>query len=205
MKVKICGITSVESAIDSVEAGADALGFMFAKSKRKISPDDAREIIDHLPNDVDRVGVFVNETPEMVKDIADYCRLTAIQLHGEESVEDYLSLQLNLIKSVKVTIDGPGSLCNAKAAHSILLDTAGGKYRGGNGKPFDWNLVKDIGRTWPNIILAGGLDKDNVQKAIKVVKPYMVDVSSGVEINGKKSKLLIKEFIEKVKGVEIHD
>ena len=200
MKVKICGIQTFEHARAAEQAGADALGFMFAESKRRITPALAKHIISKLDDESWKVGVFVNEMVETVKNIARHCGLTAIQLHGEEQPVDYLKVGLPIIKSIGiVSTQAEIDIKHVQYADYILLDTAAQAYRGGNGLPFDWEKARGLGDKIPNIILAGGLNSGNVSTAIKIINPYMVDVSSGVEMNGRKNTRKIFEFIKMAK------
>jgi phosphoribosylanthranilate isomerase len=202
LKVKICGIKSVEAARHAVESGADALGFVFAESKRKITSEDAKRIIDGLPPNIWKVGVFVNENPQTIKETALTVGLTHIQLHGEENHFDYEEIGLPLIKSASVASNDDVKLIESLNVPYILLDSLPGKYKGGNGSVFDWNTVKGLGDLKNNIILAGGLSPANVQEAISKVKPLMVDVSSGVETDGEKDFVKIKDFIKRAKRIE---
>ena len=200
MKVKICGIQTFEHARAAEKAGADALGFIFAESKRRISAVSAKQIISRLDDESWKVGVFVNENVETVKNVARYCGLTAIQLHGEEEPADYLDVGLPIIKSIGIrSTEAEKDVKQIQAADYLLLDTSTHEYRGGSGVTFDWEQVRGIGHKFPNIILAGGLDSMNVCSAIDIVHPFMVDVSSGVEANGRKNTRKIFEFIIKAK------
>lgn len=202
MKVKICGIKSVEAARHAVESGADALGFVFAESKRKITSEDAKRIIETLPGDIWKVGVFVNVNPQTIRETALIVGLTHIQLHGEENYYDYEEIGLPLIKSASVASNEDVKMIDSLYAPYILLDSPPGQYKGGNGSTFDWNVVEGLGNSKANIILAGGLSPANVQEAISKVKPLMVDVSSGVETDGEKDFAKIKDFIKRAKGIE---
>jgi phosphoribosylanthranilate isomerase len=199
MKVKICGIKTEEAARYAVEYGADALGFVFAESKRQITVLQAKRIIDELPEHIWKVGVFVNEDASLVEEIAKNAGLTHIQLHGDENPNEYKTAGLALIKSQSVRSQRDLTEAETIKADYILLDSPPGKYRGGNGSSFDWEQAKHYGQINSNVILAGGLDPQNVSQAIAKVKPFMVDVSSGVETNGVKDLLKIKEFIENAK------
>ncbi|WP_042350984.1 phosphoribosylanthranilate isomerase [Bacillus massiliigorillae] len=204
MKVKICGLTDVETAVYAAEVGADAIGFVFAPSRRQISKENAKKIIEELPARVEKVGVFVNEKPAVIEEIAAACGLTMIQLHGEESNG---SCQVHALPVVKAV--GIGKVEDIVQAEQyevpyLLVDSPKGqKYYGGNGATFDWQLLQSKALENHRVILAGGLTADNVAKAIATVQPYMVDVSSGVETDGKKDFVKIKQFIQVVKGVEI--
>ncbi|WLR56786.1 phosphoribosylanthranilate isomerase [Mesobacillus subterraneus] len=199
MKVKICGIKTERAACHAVENGANALGFVFAESKRQITALQAKKIIEELPDYVWKVGVFVNEDASMVKEIAEKAGLTHIQLHGDENPDDFKSIVLPLIKSQSVRLHEDLIEVGKIEADYILLDSPPGKYRGGNGSCFDWEQANHYGHLKSNVILAGGLDPENVSLAIAKVKPFMVDVSSGVETNGEKDLQKIKEFINNAK------
>jgi phosphoribosylanthranilate isomerase len=199
MKVKICGITDVGTAHAAVDYGADAIGFVFAESKREIEIVNARDIATELPRDIMKVGVFVNETKEEIERIGREVGLTHVQLHGNESAEFCRSLSLPVIKALG--IEGKDSLEKIKdyPCEYLLLDGPKGKYQGGNGLSFDWSILKDQDLLGKKMILAGGLHEGNVLEAVNQVRPYMVDVSSGVETDGKKDLNKIKRFIDKVK------
>lgn len=199
MKVKICGITDVDAALAAVDSGADAIGFVFAKSKRKIDVVNARDIAAELPNDIMKVGVFVNGTKEEIDRIGRVVGLTHVQLHGNESADFSKSLSLPVIKALG--IEGKDSLEAIKdyPCEFLLLDGPKGKYQGGNGLSFDWNILNEQDLLGKKVILAGGLNEENVLEAVRQVRPYMVDVSSGVETDGKKDLNKIKRFIDKVK------
>lgn len=198
MKVKICGITDVNTALAAVEFGADAIGFVFAESKRRINPEEAMMIAAKLPSDVMKVGVFVNEKQEVIEQIANLVGLTHIQLHGSESQGFSRSLSLPIIRAI--SIEGKDSLNEWQEypCEFLLLDGPRGKYQGGNGLAFDWSILNDQ-KLGKKVILAGGLHEGNVLDAIQTAQPYMVDVSSGVETAGKKDLNKIKRFIEMVK------
>lgn len=200
MKVKICGITDLQSALAAVQLGADAIGFVFAESKRKIDMKAAKEIAEKLPESVMKVGVFVNETKKRIEQIASFTGLSHIQLHGEETPEFCRSIGYPVIKAISVQTENELSNLQDYPSEFILLDGPKGKYNGGNGTSFKWQEIKTEELDGKKIILAGGLDSDNVLEAIKLIKPYMVDVSSGVETDGKKDVKKIEKFIEHAKG-----
>lgn len=202
MKVKICGITDRGTALEAVKAGADAIGFVFAESKRKISPKNAKEIALHLPADVVKVGVFVNEAKEVIEATVKEAGLNMIQLHGDEPPEFCNGFSIPVIKAISIETRDDLRKLNDFPCDYILLDSPKGKYRGGNGIKFDWRIAEGI-QSEKKIILAGGLTPDNVCTAIRTVQPYMVDVSSGVETAGKKDIKKIAAFIENAKGVRI--
>lgn len=198
VRVKICGIRDLETAKVAVEAGADALGFVFAGGRRRISPVRAREIIKELPPFVSRVGVFINPTLKEVLDIAAYAGLDTIQLHGGESPEFCRKIRHKVIKAFPVSekID-PDHLGRYKV-DAYLLDTPASGAGGGTGRMFDWRLA--AGFPGGPLILAGGLTPDNVREAVEFFRPYAVDVSSGVEAGGRKDPQKIIEFVRRVKG-----
>ncbi|MFP5115094.1 phosphoribosylanthranilate isomerase [Bacillaceae bacterium C204] len=200
MKVKICGITDVETAVTAAQFGADALGFVFAESKRRVSVAEAQEIISHLPKEIYKVGVFVNESSDAIEKIASTVGLTHIQLHGDEPAAFSALLSLPVIKAISFQGNEKLTALANFPSDFILLDSPKGKYRGGNGTVFNWSEVDPDVINTKKIILAGGLHADNVEEAIKIIKPFMVDVSSGVETDGKKDLRKIKTFIETAKS-----
>lgn len=200
MKVKICGITDVETALATCEYGADAVGFVFAESKREITKEEAKQIIEKLPSHVMKVGVFVNETVATIERTASYCGLTHVQLHGEEQNSLIKKLNIPSIKALGMNSSADIEVAKQYETDFILFDSPKETYHGGNGKTFSWELMKSL----PNelrrkSILAGGLHLGNVAEAIRTARPYMVDVSSGVETKGKKDSEKIKQFIKKAK------
>ena len=206
VKVKICGITNYDDALFAAESGADALGFIFASSPRQIAPANARDIIRSLPPFVKTVGVFVDEAPEKIKDLVSLCGIDLIQLHGKESPESCEQFMPRVIKAIgvkdeSVLRDVPDY--NGKV-RGILLDAYSEKIAGGTGKIFNWDLAIRIKEMGIPVILAGGLGPSNIVEAIARVRPYAVDVNSGVEERpGKKSHSLIKELFEKLRGIQV--
>ena len=180
-RVKICGITRAEDAGLAAAAGADALGFVFwPKSPRVVTPAQAAAIWTAGAL-IARVGVFVNESPAIIRDIVRDARLTAVQLHGDEQVEDYLSCGAPLIKAVSLSDAASVSAAAALAATvTVMVDASDHVRRGGTGQLANWALAADLARMRP-IILAGGLTPANVSDAIQQVRPWAIDVSSGVE------------------------
>lgn len=205
MKVKICGIKDVETALTAVESGADALGFVFAESKRKITSEQAREIIKELPDELLKVGVFVNEDPDVIRKIVDEAGINVIQLHGDETPEYCAQFSVPVIKALSIESHDDLNQMGQYSCDYYLLDSPKGKYRGGNGVTFDWNLLNGGKLDGKKIILAGGLSIENVEQAIEVGAPYMVDVSSGVETDGKKDVNKIKKFIDQAKKRSMHE
>ncbi|HAG11453.1 MAG TPA: N-(5'-phosphoribosyl)anthranilate isomerase [Desulfotomaculum sp.] len=199
--VKICGITDLETALYSAEAGADALGFVFAPSIRRIAPEAARLISLELPSRVLKAGVFVNSTIKEVQQIIEFCRLDIAQLHGDESQEYCRQINGNckVIKAFNVQSPLFG-LIDSYPADAVLIDTFLPGKAGGTGEVFDWKSLESLNRTKP-VILAGGLNQSNVKEAVLSVRPDGVDVSSGVETNQKKDLVKIMQFINSVKEV----
>jgi phosphoribosylanthranilate isomerase len=182
VRIKICGITNKEDALAAAHLGADALGFVFAPSPRKISAESAREIIKVLPPFVQTVGVFVDEDPERVSSMAARCGLDILQLHGSESVDYCSSFDRRVIKAVRLqSRDELKNLSKyVNVVDALLLDTYVPNKLGGTGITFDWKLAVEA-RRYGRIVLAGGLNPENVAAAISMVKPYAVDASSGLE------------------------
>jgi phosphoribosylanthranilate isomerase len=205
IKVKICGITNVEDALLAVDLGADALGFVFATGPRQIDPESAKAIIGALPDSVAKVGVFVDSDPDQIRRVVRYCAIDTVQLHGEEAPAVCEIFMPRVIKAIRVrdeqTLEGLGAYIGKSAG--FVLDTFSQGREGGTGKTFDWSLAVKAKRVGVPVILAGGLNPQNVRTALEKVRPYGVDVSSGVEERpGKKSRPLLKAFIEQVRRYE---
>ena len=201
MRVKICGLTNLPDALAAVEAGADALGFMFYdRSLRHISVKAAADIIRALPPLVSTVGVFVDASAEVINEALAACRLSAVQLHGSERPEFCRRLRCPVIKAFR--IEGPQSLEAIRAYETTawLLDSFVPGKMGGTGVRFNWDLAARA-NTWGRpVILAGGLTPENVASAVKQVRPFAVDVSSGVEIDpGKKDSGKMRAFVAAAK------
>ena len=202
--VKICGITDYEDASIAVELGAGALGFIFAPSPRQITPQKARDIIRVMPPFVKTVGVFVDEGPAAIREMIHYCGLDLVQLHGDESPDLCCDLMPYTIKALRIKDES--SLRTSRIYHgkvrALLLDTYSKDKAGGSGKTFDWQLAIKIKKLGIPIILAGGLGPSNINDAVSTVRPYAVDVNSGVEERpGKKSHTLMKDLMEKVRRI----
>lgn len=205
IKIKICGITNNDDATMAVKLGADALGFIFARSPRRIMPQDARDIIREMPPFIKSVGVFVNEDSPVIHETVNYCGLDIIQFHGDESFEICEEFMPRSIKALRVKNDSiVAKLSEYKGkVKAFLLDTYSEKMAGGTGKTFDWDIAIKIKEAGIPVILAGGLGPSNIEEAISLVKPYAVDVNSGIEESpGKKSHILMKELFEKIKKIE---
>ena len=205
VKVKICGITNYEDASLAVELGVAAIGFIFAKSPRQITPQKARDIIHVLAPFVKTVGVFVNEESAEIKKIQHYCGLDLVQLHGDESPDLCHDLMPATIKALRIKNASSiqSSLAYQGNVKALLLDTYAKDKAGGTGTTFDWQLAVKIKELGMPIILAGGLGPLNIEDAVRTVRPYGVDVNSGVEQSpGKKSHKLMKDLMRKLRRMD---
>jgi len=201
-KVKVCGLMEREHVIAAIEAGADAIGFVFAPSSRRVTVNEAQELTKEIPAGVMKIGVFVNETREKVTRIFQEVPLDFVQFHGDESPEFIASIGLPSIKALAVRNSEDVEKASHYHTDYTLFDAPGTVYKGGSGVTFDWQLLSDSGIQSEKLILAGGLNADNVREAIQRVRPFMVDVSSGVERNKRKDASLIRAFIHAVKDGE---
>jgi phosphoribosylanthranilate isomerase len=202
LKVKICGITSVVDALASVEAGADALGFMFyAPSPRCVNFATAAGIVRELPPFVAKVGVFVNPSEEEVRQAIAECGLDTLQFHGEEPPEFCRRFGLKAIKAFRVR-DAESLLeTQAYSSEAWLLDSYVAGQLGGTGARFNWDLATEAAKSHRAVLLAGGLTPENAAEAVRQVRPYGLDVSSGVEsAPGKKDAAKVRAFIAAAKG-----
>ena len=210
-RIKICGIKNEEQALAVAEAGADFIGLMFAESPRQITTSQAEKIMSVLKNnraDIKTVGVFVNTRPGTVNNIAERCGLDYVQLSGNEPWEYCREITLPFIKVIRVSRSRkPEQVCKDLAYGTKLLSEKKHIYHidsnipdryGGTGRKFDWKLAVPIAREFP-VIIAGGLTPENVSEAIKVISPWGVDVSTGVETKGVKDVDKIKKFIKAVR------
>lgn len=200
-RVKICGITSPEDALTAVEAGADALGFVFYKeSPRHIFPEEAARIISLLPPFIQAVGLFVNEEPETVNRISRICRLGLVQLHGDETPDYCRRIEQRVMKAFRVrSMTCLDPIADYRLS-GCLLDAYSPAAFGGTGQSFNWEIAQEAVRRGHKIVLAGGLTPENVAEAIRQTLPYAVDVSSGVEsAPGKKDAGKVRQFIRNAK------
>lgn len=209
--IKICATTCVEDALASIEAGADALGFVFASSKRRVSAEQAAKIITQLPPKVERVGVFSNDSAEHVAAVVEQAGLTAVQLHGEETPEFIAELTarwprnhgISVIKTVLVNQNFAAQftvVCrDYPGIDFVLLDSGAG-----SGRTFDWEAAKPLaGGNGKRLIVAGGLNPENVGEAVRKFAPWGVDVVSGVEREpGRKDPEKLKAFVAAVRKAE---
>jgi phosphoribosylanthranilate isomerase len=197
VRVKICGITRAQDAVAAIDAGADALGFMFFEdSRRNVSPATAAKIIRELPPFVARVGVFVNPTKEFVQATLQSTGIDTLQFHGEEASEFCAQFGVKAIKAFRIRDHDSLRRCAAYRDCAWLLDSFVDGALGGTGVAFDWELATEVVRVNRMVILAGGLKVQTVTEAVRRVRPYAVDVSSGVESEpGKKDHAMIRDFI----------
>jgi phosphoribosylanthranilate isomerase len=220
VRVKICGITNLEDARMAVEAGADALGFIFVEdTPRFLTPEQAAVIIRRLPPFVTPVGVFWNHAAGHVKAVIEACGLRVVQFHGDETPEDYQGYSVPVIKTIKLppasTIEGLpeyrvterfGAFLYRKVVAAYLLDSQARWSEGEAREPVEWRSIRLMGQMSPPesrvpVILSGGLSPDNVATAVSIVRPHAVDVNSGVEVRpGRKDPDKVRRFIAEAKG-----
>ena len=198
-RIKICGITSTEDADACVRAGVDALGFVFAESPRRIEPDEARRIVADLPPMVTTVGVFVDAEPDRVQDVQSQARVDVVQLHGRETPGYCEQLEGRVIKRFDLRAEDTGEGLRARLetyrVSAYLLDPGAG-----DGKTFSWELARGIDLP---LIIAGGLTAENVAQAVRLLRPYAVDVCSGVEREpGRKDPDKIRVFVDAVRSAD---
>jgi len=199
-RVKICGITTVEDGLHAARCGADALGLVFyPKSSRCVTPEQARKIIEALPPLVTTIGLFVNHSAVEIADIARFCGLDVLQLHGDETPEQCQLPPWRVVKALRVRDEDSLAELAAYRVSALLLDTWRPDSYGGTGHRFNWQLAVQAAQQRP-IILAGGLTPANVAEAVRTVRPYGVDVSSGVEsAPGRKDPELVAAFVRNAK------
>jgi phosphoribosylanthranilate isomerase len=206
VRVKICGITSVEDGLMAAQAGADAVGFVFwPASPRAVDVETARRIVQALPPFVTRVGVFVDASREELACVADAVGLDLLQLHGQESIEDLERLPRPALKALRVDESFSLDLAAryAERAAGLLLDAGTAARPGGTGHTFDWSVARGVRERVGVLVLAGGLTPANVGAAIAAVAPAAVDVSTGVEsAPGRKDAAKVRAFIEAVRHAE---
>ncbi len=203
LKVKICGITNRPDAVAAAALGVDALGFIFAKSPRRIEPEKAQTIIRALPPFITTVGVFVNEDPEDIRRIVAFCGLDMIQFHGDESPEVCEAFMPRAIKAFQLRDESGLSQIHAYAGkvRAVVFDTYSKDKRGGTGRSFDWTLAVKGKQGGIPVILSGGLGPANIAEAVSTVQPSAVDVNSGVEKKpGVKDHHLMKTFMAIVRN-----
>jgi len=214
--VKICGTTNLEDALVAVEAGADAVGFVFyEKSPRCVTVERARKIVEKLPGKVEKVGVFVNEPEDALLAAADGAGLTAVQMHGDNEDPRVADLIVARRPGVKVLAAismrhpdpaGRATMWHPDSVQAFLLDSGRSSEHGGTGEVFDWAAalpaLEDI-RRLAKVVAAGGLTSANVRTAIEILKPWGVDVASGVEARpGKKDPVKVRAFLRAVRKTD---
>lgn len=204
-RVKICGITRVEDALAAVNAGADAIGLIFyAPSPRAVTVEQAQKIAAAIPPFVSVVGLFVNAPKAEIESVLSRVRLDILQFHGDETAEDCEQINLPYYKAIRVKADTNLIQCaqQYRTAKALLLDAFSEAAMGGTGQTFDWNLIP---ANLPKpVILAGGLNAENVGLAIRQVSPYAVDVSGGVEADkGIKDAVKITAFMQGVSNAAL--
>ena len=199
-KIKICGITSLQDALLAADLGVDALGFIFYhRSPRYVTPETVRKIVLRLPAFLATVGVFVDEDYARITEIMNYCQLNLVQLHGQETPEFCGRFNGRAIKTIHMRDVSSLVDIDKYPVRALLLDTFHKDLPGGTGQTFNWELAVEAKKYGP-VILSGGLNPDNMARAIKAVNPYAVDVSSGVEAYpGKKDPEKLKAFFETIK------
>jgi phosphoribosylanthranilate isomerase len=210
-RVKICGITDVTYARAAMEAGADFIGVVFSSSSRQVSQGKAREIVASVKNSLPVVGVFVNMPPAYVNSVASFCELSWVQLSGDETWEYCQYIEKPMIKGVRIPRDWGKEklLAHLEKGHRLLgsrspvylVDTFVEQRYGGTGQVFDWEIARPSAARFP-LIIAGGLNTENVKQVIDSLKPWGVDVSSGVETDGVKSPEKIRAFIQAARSAQ---
>jgi phosphoribosylanthranilate isomerase len=194
--VKVCGITNLQDALTCVTYGVTALGFVFAPSKRRMDPAAVYQITRQLPPFITGVGVFVDEDPQVIKEILKDCRLDLAQLHGAEPAEVTEVLPGRVIKAFKAGFEPPDPSWQGAPLRAVLIDTYSPAAAGGTGNTFDWGLFDGYRSLGFPLILAGGLNPSNIRQAILQARPDAVDVSSGVELEpGRKDPEKIKNLM----------
>lgn len=196
--IKICGIQNEDSAKTAFDLGADCLGFIFAGGSRKVTPDQVRAILNSLRSSGPFVGVFMNQSPAEVSEIARLSGITHLQLHGNEVPSEFRHIGLPILKAVPVTPEGVVGPSILNGSDYALLDTRIPGRHGGTGTAFDWDHARSSVPQLP-FFVAGGLNPSNVRNAIASLLPYGVDVCSGVESNGVKNPDLIARFINEIR------
>jgi phosphoribosylanthranilate isomerase len=208
--IKVCGTTSLEDALSSIEAGADALGFIFAPSKRRVSMEQAQQIISQLPHEVERIGVFMNSSAAEIASVVNDVELTGIQMHGDESAaaiyENLPPARRDTMRKIKTILVKPDDETgfDHDATDSAMVDAWLLDSGAGSGKTFDWETAKKrFGDRQQRFIVAGGLTPGNVGEAIRIFNPWGVDVVTGVEREpGRKDPEKLKAFVAAVRRAE---
>ncbi len=217
IRVKICGLSEIEPALAASQAGADFLGLVFAPSRRRVSPEKAFQVVRAVhgqrPCPV-VVGVFVNSAAEEVNRIAKSCQLDWVQLSGDETWQYCEQIEKPIIKAIHVSASSAADeiLAEVEKGYQLLsgkeliclLDSPVRETYGGTGQTFDWQLAREVATRFP-VIIAGGLTPANVGQLVREVRPFGVDVSTGVETNGRKDPSKIMAFVQAVRSAPQHD
>jgi phosphoribosylanthranilate isomerase len=203
MKIKICGITNIEDALFAAELGADALGFIFVKtSPRRIRPSAARKIIQELPPFVTPVGVVADAEHDEILELIEETGVRCMQLHGNESPKQLAKFPVPVYKSFRVDKEFNLETLQQYKGSAYLLDSHVDGTLGGTGKTFDWDIAVKA-KAYGRIILAGGLNPENILDAIQMVQPYAVDVNSGVEsAPGKKDRNKLERLFKTIRSLQ---
>ncbi len=198
IRIKICGICDLESARTAVEAGADLIGFHFCDSDRRVSPEEAKAIVDELSVRPRIVGVFIDELPDEVRRVAEYVDLDLLQLHGSEAPGFEAGRPvMKVLKVREGEVPGAGNWPDP-----IMLDTWSADQRGGTGRTWDWEVARPLVES-RRVFIAGGLQPGNVGKVVSELRPYGVDVSSGVESRVRvKDPAKVRAFVHAVRIAE---
>ena len=205
VRVKICGLTNFDDVMDAVELGADYLGFNFyPDSPRFLPPEDARKIFEEIPGNIPKVGVFVNESIQNVVDLAVDLELDYLQFHGDETAEELNPLGRPWFKAFRLKNESDLLVIPQFECEWILVDAYSEKAYGGTGITAHWDLVREAAKFNKKIILAGGLNEENISVAVATLNPFMVDVASGVEsAPGKKDRFKMELFIQRAKATNL--
>lgn len=203
MWIKICGLSTPEAVKTAVENGASHIGFVFAKSRRQVTPEQARQLSKDVPKSVKKVGLFVNAGLDEIAQTIKTAGLDMVQLHGDENVAFANQISVPVIKAFGIKNGQLPSDMAAFKHHVILLDAPPAQFAGGSGQQFDWEKVELSALAGYQFFVAGGLTPDNVSKAIAIFQPTGVDVSSGVETDGVKDVEKIRLFITNSKKINI--
>jgi phosphoribosylanthranilate isomerase len=202
--VKICGITNLEDANMAVDLGADALGFIFVPSSpRFVSPEKAAAMSAHLPASLIKAGVFVNASREEILSTVKDTGINRLQMHGDESPDDVKGFTLPVWKAFRVSDRFDPDVLSGYSAEAYLLDAFSAESYGGTGRTFDWDIARRL-NTKRKIILSGGLNPENIAHAVEYVRPYGIDINSGVERQpGKKDAELLRRLFANIKSLQI--
>lgn len=200
-KIKVCGNTRADDVELAIELGVDLLGFIFTRSRRQVRADDVKAMIADVPETIERVGVFIDEPPEQIAEVAHTCGLTAIQVYRPLTEQDR-ALDLLLLPAVRVREGDDLSEIHFEHGDHPLLDTWTPDTIGGTGRAWGWSQARVVARRYP-VVVSGGLTPENVDGAVRALHPWAVDVCSGVEVEaGRKDHAKLRAFVEAVRRVD---